>query len=167
MNTTPFSASLTDAEIEACQNLLDCKAKQDHLWLEHLAQGPVPDDGDFKRVAACFFQLRRERGEATAEIARLRGSVDLLDTMFAETCDEIGCECDNEAALLAVHAMKEEIARLRAALEPFAKAGDKIAIGMHDNTTINNPLAHGAANKLTALHLREARAALGKDTPDV
>jgi hypothetical protein len=40
-------------------------------------------------------------------IDQLRAERDLLNRTFCELCDELGCEYDNEAALMAIQALKQ------------------------------------------------------------
>lgn len=59
-----------------------------------------------------------------AEIERVRldaavqkGAAEILGQCFAETCDEIGCARDNEAALMAVAGLKARVAGAEVAMD--------------------------------------------------
>lgn len=54
-----------------------------------------------------------ELSRTIARISSLEGAVDA----FADICDELGCERDNEAGLIAARGLKEENKRLRKALD--------------------------------------------------
>jgi hypothetical protein len=73
-----------------------------------------------KFVAYDYLEAPRKAEAAEAEVKRLEGELanaNVAVDAFSEICDELGVERDNEAGLLAAHNLKEEVKRLREALE--------------------------------------------------
>jgi hypothetical protein len=55
-----------------------------------------------------------------AELNHLREAAATLDKVFGETCDALGCDHDNEAALMAIHHLRDAHARLVRGLQFYA-----------------------------------------------
>ena len=60
--------------------------------------------------------------EAADEIERLTADRDNLEQSFVDVCAELGCEHDNEAALMAVHSLTSELSAARALLAQYEQA---------------------------------------------
>lgn len=71
---------------------------------------------DFTATVALMREAA-DRLESLSTIERQRDEAAAAVDAFAEICDELGCERDNEAGLQAAHALKAEVARLTEALK--------------------------------------------------
>jgi hypothetical protein len=87
-------------------------------------------------------KLCDQRNKAEADYAAVKAERDILVQTFAETCAELGCAQDNDAALMAIHALRTQRDELARAVERRGYIGNATIGGWCDHCLVDIGSSH-------------------------